>query len=274
MAEASIKLARRVAVGAALLALVTSLPVSVQAQAPHSAHSDAPHGEEAAGHAAAPHAGPHASEAPDSAEHPSAHGGEHHQEFNWYYGMIGEKADVEPGLLWRAPGTPAPFAALLFNTLLLVGLIVKFAKEPVARGLAARRQRIMKGMEEAAAMKEEARKQLDFYRSKLADLDNEIERVKRAMRDSAEAERRRILADAEVRRVRIEQEARMLVDQELKALREQLTLETSRAALGIARELLKSSTSTEDHRRFCEQYLDNLRQQGPSGASGGRSESS
>jgi F-type H+-transporting ATPase subunit b len=205
--------------------------------------------------------------------HGSGHGDEHHAEFNWFHGLIGEKEGVEPSLLWRAPGTPVPFAATLFNTLLLIGLIVKFAKEPVARGLADRRQRIMRGMDDAAAMKEEARRQLEGYRHKLDNLDAEIERVKREMRETAEAERRRILEEAQIRRVRLEQEARVLVEQEMKAIHEQLTRETARAALSSARELLKSGTSTEDHRRFCEQYLETLQTGTRSGrVVGGRSE--
>lgn len=197
------------------------------------------------------------------------HGDDHHQEFNWYHGMIGEKEGVEPSLLWRAPGTPAPFAAQLLNTLILAVLLFKFGRGPIARALVDRRNRIMKGMDDAAAMKREAEKQLEFYKDRLANLDAEIERVRREMREGAEAERARILSDARARRSRLEQEARTLVEQEMKAVREQLTRETALAALRSARELLRSATSTEDHRRLCEQYLDGLRQQRP--APGARS---
>lgn len=189
----------------------------------------------------------------------AGHAGEHHQEVNWYHGLIGEKPGVEPSLLWRSPGTPVPFAALLLNTLLLVGLIVKVARKPVAQGLADRRRRIMRGIEDAAAMQEEARQQLEMYRHKLDNLDAEVERVRKEMRDTAEAERRRILEEARARRERLEQEARVLVEQELKALREELLRETAKAALRSARELLKANASTEDHRRLCDEYLEQLR---------------
>jgi F-type H+-transporting ATPase subunit b len=265
------------ALGALLLAAslpavslgVVSFSLPAHAQATHEAHGRAPSGDVAPGHAAAAHGGEQAG----SAEHAGS-GGEHHQEFNWFHGMLGEKKDVEPSLLWRQPGTPVPFSAVLLNTLLLFALIAKFAREPLAKGLANRRQRIMKGIEDAAAMKEEAKKQLDFYRQKLDNLDSEIERVKREMRETAEAERARILGEAHARRARIEQEAKVLIEQELKAVREQLTRETARAAIASARELLKSSTSTEDHRRFCDQYLDNLRQQAPASGAGGGSRTS
>jgi F-type H+-transporting ATPase subunit b len=183
------------------------------------------------------------------------HAAEHHQEFNWSHGLLGEKEGVEPSLLWRAPGTAPPFVATLFNTLLLVGIFVRFARKPLAKGLADRRQRIMRGIEDASAMQKEATEQLRLYRSKLDNLDAEIERVRREMREGAEAERRRALEEASTRRVRLEQEARVLIERELEALRDQLTKETANAALNSARELLKRSVSTDDHRRLCDEYL-------------------
>jgi len=189
----------------------------------------------------------------------SGHGGEHHQEFNWFDGMLGVKEGVESSLLWRTPDMPTPFAASLLNTALLFGLLYKFARAPVAKGLVDRRQRIMRGIEEATAMKEEAKRQLDAYRSKLDNLDAEVERVKREMREAAEAERQRILGEAATRRTRLEQEARVLVEQEFEAARDDLTRETARAALRSARELLIANTSTDDHRRLCEDYLETLR---------------
>jgi F-type H+-transporting ATPase subunit b len=201
----------------------------------------------AEGHEAAAHEG---------AAHEGGH--EHHQAFNWATGMIGERAGVEPGFLWRAPGTPAPFAAQLFNAILFFGLVIRFAREPVARGLQERRDRIQRGIEEATQMREEAERSLAAYRQKLDTLGAEIERVRREMREGAEADRRRVLEDAAARRVRLEQEAKQLIERELEAARDQLTRETAQAALQSARELLRQNVSTDDHRRFCEDYLQRL----------------
>jgi F-type H+-transporting ATPase subunit b len=230
-------------------------------------HLQAEHGQ--AEHAAPDHSAhaEHGATDHGSAEHGSAesgaaeHGGEHHQEFNWYHGMVGVKDGVEPGLMWRTPEMPTPFAAVLLNTALLFGILFKVARAPVAKGLVDRRQRIMRGIDEATAMKEEATRQLQGYRHKLENLDAEIERVRREMREGAEVERKRILEEAGTRRTRLEQEARTLIEQELKAVREELTRETARAALRSARDLLTANTSTDDHRRLCEEYLENLRPQ-------------
>ena len=242
---------------------------------PHAAGSHETGSHAGPSHAqAASHGGPAAHGEHAGAEHGSGdHGGEHHQEFNWFHGMVGVKEGVEPSLLWRTADMPTPFAATLLNTALLFGILFKVARAPVAKGLADRRQRIMRGIEEAAAMKAEAKKQLDFYRAKLDNLDSEIERVRREMRDGAETERKRVLDDAAARRTRLEQEARTLLDQELKALRVELTRETTVAALRSARELLAQNTSTDDHRRLCEQYLETLESStSGKGARSGRSQ--
>jgi F-type H+-transporting ATPase subunit b len=231
------------------------LSLSAAAAAPPKEHS-AGQGHVSAGHGDSGHdESGHGQSGHGQSGHGDSHGDGHHQEFNWYHGLLGEKEGVEPSLLWRAPGTATPFAATLINTLLLIGLFVRFARKPLAKGLADRRQRIMKGMDDAAAMQKEATEQLRLYRGKLDNLDAEIERVKREMRESAEAERRRVLEEAAARRLRLEQEARVLIERELEALREQLTKETAIAALSSARDLLKRSVSTDDHRRLCEEYI-------------------
>jgi F-type H+-transporting ATPase subunit b len=237
------------AAGLLAIAALSARPVGAQEHEP-AGHGAISHDAAAAGHAAV--AGHGTAEGEGSAAH------EHHQEFNWYYGLLGEKAGEEPSLLWRAPGTPAPFVAQLFNTLLLIGLFVRFGRQPLARALADRRQRILRGIEEASAMQAEAAEQLRVYRSKLDNLDAEIERVRREMREGAESERRRVLEEAAARRTRLEQEARVLVERELAALREDLTRETAIAALDSARTLLQRNVSTDDHRRLCEQYLQSL----------------
>jgi len=244
------------------LGFVSSVGAEEPAAHAHAVQGHAVQGHAAEGHAAAAHGGE---------EHAGSEHGEHHQEFNWAYGLLGEKAGVEPSLLWRSPGMPVPFAAQLFNTLLLVGLLVRFAKAPIAKGLAERRQRISRGIDDATAMRAEATEQLRVYRAKLDNLDAEIERVRREMRESAEAERKRVLEEAGVRRQRLEQEARLLVDRELATVRQELTRATAAAALASARELLKRSVSTDDHRRLCDEYLQNLPQGDGNGAEGPRS---
>ncbi len=188
---------------------------------------------------------------------PSGHG-EHHQEFNWAYGFLGEKEGAEPNLLWREPGTPAPFGALVLNTALLAFLFVRFGRRMVDEGLKKRRTSLLAAVDAASAMEKEARSALDEHRNKLDNLDAEIQRLKTEMRETAERERKRVLAEAEQRRKRLEREASTLVQQELEAAKEALLQQTAKAAVEEARRLLSERVSADDHRRICDAFLRTL----------------
>jgi F-type H+-transporting ATPase subunit b len=259
--RSSKRLPRRFAAALCVAALVA--PLAALAAPPAASHGDA---HAPAAHGQEPHAGASASHGAPEHAGSGGHGGGHGDpHINWYHGLLGEKEGVEPSLLWRPPGTPPPYVSALLNTLALGFVLVKLAQGPIVNGLRTRRERLLKGIEESARMKAEAEKSLAEYKHRLDNLDAEIARVREDMRQASEAERRRILSEAEARRTRLETEARLLIDQELAALHEQLRRETAAAALRSARELLRTQTTGEDQRRLCEGFLQDLRLRSPAG---------
>jgi F-type H+-transporting ATPase subunit b len=186
-------------------------------------------------------------------------GAEHHvphaADINWMQGFLGEKAGVEPGLLWRRPGTPAPLGATLLNTALLAYVVIRFARRPLTDALKKRKANIMTGMEEAGKMKDDAASRLQGYEDRLDQIDEEIERVKREMREAGQVERTRILADAKEKRERLEREARHLIEQELKVAREELLRETVRSAVLSAEARLQKQLGPADQQRLADEYL-------------------
>jgi F-type H+-transporting ATPase subunit b len=196
-----------------------------------------------------------ASEGDASAAHGDVHGG-HDAHINWAHGFVGEKDGVSPGLLWRPVGTPPPVMASIINAALLFFILFRFGKGPVAEGLRKRKARIVAGMNEASKMKREAQESLEQYEEKLRHVDEEIERVRREMRESAEAERQRILAEAKERRARMERDAKLLIEQEMKAAHEMLMRETVRSAVRSAEEMLQKQVTSQDHDRLANEYVD------------------
>lgn len=190
------------------------------------------------------------------------HGGEHvpsFDEINWFYGMVGEKEGVEPNILFRPPGMPAPFGALLVNTAILYFILYRIFRKPISEGLRNRKANIMRGMEEAARMRREAEEQLAFYEAKLAGIDEEVQRIKREMREAGEAERARILAEARERRERMERDAHVLIEQELKGVREQLLHETLTSAIRSAEQLIAQRLGPSEQQAFAERHLADIR---------------
>jgi len=187
------------------------------------------------------------------------HDHEHHipslDQFNWFYGFVGEKDGVEPSLLFRPKGMPVPFGAMVLNSAILYWLLIRFAKKPIAEALKSRKSSILRGMEEAGKMKSDAEAALAEYEEKLANVDQEIHRVREEMRTSGQAERARILAEAKEKRTRLERDAALLIAQELKAARESLLGETVRSAMRSAEVTLRANITAADQSRLAEDYL-------------------
>jgi len=201
--------------------------------------------------------------APDEHGGHAEHGAEEHapsfDDVNWIYGFLGEKAGAEPSLLWRPKGMPVPFGALALNAAVLYWLLFKYGRKPIGDALRARKQRIMKGMEDAARMKAEAEASLAKYQKQLDEIDDEVARIKREMDEAGEAERARILSEAKERRARMERDARLLVEQELKVARESLTRETVRAAVKTAEATLIAKIGDADQQRLAEEFLASIK---------------
>jgi F-type H+-transporting ATPase subunit b len=222
-----------------------------------------------AGHEHAPGA-PHGE--PPAPEHAGGEHGSHGHhvptwdDINWFTGMIGEKEGVEPDFFWRKKGDPPPLGALLINTAIVYYLIYRFGKKPIKDGLVRRKANLLRGIEEASALRAEARRRLDEYEEKLANIDKEIERLRREMREAGEAERARILAEARAKGERLEREARVTVELELKQARDELMAATVRRAVGEARRVMAAEMLPTDQLRLLNDYLGSM-----SEASGGMS---
>jgi F-type H+-transporting ATPase subunit b len=191
-----------------------------------------------------------------------SHEAEHAPTFddvNWFYGMLGTSDDPEPSVLFRPKGMPAPFAALALNALLLYFILYSSLKKPVAEGLLRRKENLLRGMEDAAAMRREAEGQLQAYERKLANIDRDVEELRTSLRQAVDAENARILAEAKERRERMERDARLLVEQELKAVKQQLLEETVASAVRSAERLLREHITEADQQRFADEYVAGLR---------------
>ncbi len=198
-----------------------------------------------------------------------AHAGQHEihglGDVNLIYGILGEKEGLEePTLLWRPPGMGVPYAVMVLNTAVLFLLFYHYGRRPLREALRKRREGIMRGMSEARKMKEEAAARLQEYRDKLQHVDDEIERVKRELREAGVAERERVLQETREKQKRIERDARLVIDNELKTAREQLAADVVHSATRAAAALLEAQVTATDHDRLGQEYIAAIRKSPPS----------
>lgn len=231
----------------------------------------------------APHANDHAPAVTQGHEAPAAHGahaghgagtehgtGEHAAAEHGEHG--GGEHELQP-INWvdTSNKKQPPYLAMAVNFALLLFLYYRFGKQPVADALKKRREDVAKQIEEAGRIKAEAADRAKKYQAQLEHLDTEAEATKKAIRTTGEAERDRVLREANEKAARMERDADAMLDAESKQAKRALYEEAVVKAVVKAEEMLKSKLTQADHERLAEEFLSQLAQQGGAakGSSGG-----
>ena len=147
-------------------------------------------------------------------------------------------------LLWRT-----------LNFAVLVVILVKFLKKPIANGLAARRQAIRNEYEDLEARKAEAEAKYKEYEAKISKLDEEVEKIIAAAVSQGEAEKARIIAEGERAADDIRRQAENAVANEIAEARRRLRAEIAEEVAAAAEKIIREGLTPEDHRRLIEDNL-------------------
>lgn len=218
----------RVAIAALAIA---SMPLGALAQ--HGEHGEGEHGEAADHGEATEHA---------DGEHADGEHGEHggHHAATW--------ADVD---WFEMGGSFVNFGIWL----LLIGWALRSQLPPFLRN---RRAAVVEGMEESRRLKDEAEAKYKEYADRIENLDQELDRLRAEMKRAGMDERDRIVEEASKKAEAIRADARFLVEQQMKQLREDLTREAVESAIAAATEILTRSTTAADQERLAREYLDGV----------------
>jgi F-type H+-transporting ATPase subunit b len=207
--------------------------------------------------------GEHGNSAHGATGHESAHGAHDPNAppppINWWHGLLGEKANEPPSILWRAPGDPPPFLASLINFGILVLVINRYGRKALADSLVKRKESITREIDEATRLRKAAEKRLEEYEAKLEKISDELDRVRREFREQGERDKERIIQEAKERRERMRKDTEFVLVQEGKQMRQELLAEVVTQATRIATEILSKNTTLGDHDRFAEAFLSQLR---------------
>ncbi|MRR58491.1 MAG: hypothetical protein EG824_09810, partial [Deltaproteobacteria bacterium] len=132
------------------------------------------------------------------------------------------------------------FGYRLFNFLILAAILAWAAKKADLKGiLAARRDQVAKALREAEEARDEAERKLAEYSEKLEKATREIDDIYTAIRVEGEAEKNRIIAEAQETAERIREQAKINARQEVETARAELRAETARLSVQLAESTLK-----------------------------------
>jgi F-type H+-transporting ATPase subunit b len=150
------------------------------------------------------------------------------------------------------------FQGTVINFLVLVGLLAWVIRKKGNPALAARRAEVEKELAEAQRLRAEAEKRHMETATRLEKLDQEMLQIRGDMIKAGEAERDRIVAQAEEKAARVRKDTTFLIEQQMKQLRKDLTHQAASAAVVAAQELLQERTTDADQDRLAEAYLNRL----------------
>lgn len=150
------------------------------------------------------------------------------------------------------------FWGAVFNWLLLVLILVVFAAKPLRAFLGARRGAMEDAIREAAAAKAQAQARYEEYSARLAQLDQELARLRSDIERAAEEDRQHILQEAEQAATRLKRDTETLVRQHAEALERQVRGEVVTAAVAAAERVLRESIQPDDQRRLADAYREEV----------------
>lgn len=155
------------------------------------------------------------------------------------------------------------------NFVLLIAVIVYFARKPILEFFHERRSSIQDDLREAAELRSEAEARYAKWQRKLVDLEAELEQIRATSRERAEAEREKIVADANATAERIRTETTAAIEQELRRSREVLGEEAANLAVELAANLLREHVTDADRDRLVTEFIERIERAADTGVSGG-----
>jgi F-type H+-transporting ATPase subunit b len=146
----------------------------------------------------------------------------------------------------------------LVNFGLLIALLGFFGGRAINKALASRHDQMKKDLEEAGQARAAAEARLAQQEKRLANLEKEIIALRASIKQEAVQEEQRLVAAAEEKAKRIQDETRFLMDQQVKEAELRFRQEVAGAAVRIAEELVRRSVRPDDENRLNAGFIADL----------------
>jgi F0F1-type ATP synthase membrane subunit b/b' len=147
------------------------------------------------------------------------------------------------------------FQGAMLNSLLLFAILYWAFGGKIAKALEERKASVQSQLEEAKRLREQAEARHREYETRLAQLDAELASLRASIVHSGEAERDRLVKEAESKAARMREDASRLIENRLAQLEKDLHREVVVAAVGAAQKELERMTTAEDQTRLAADYL-------------------
>lgn len=158
-------------------------------------------------------------------------------------------------------GSGNPWLDLLYkaiNFFVLVGILWYLLRKPVAGFLRNTAREEKEALDRTRQTEADAVKELEEQKARIAQMQQELERMLADARADAAAEMTQMTAEADAQAERMQQAALQKIDQEFRKARLELRGELAARTLDLAEESIKSRIGPADHQRLVREYIDQL----------------
>lgn len=169
-----------------------------------------------------------------------------------FFAFLGDAWASEAGAAQHLNWTDFTYRTVAF--VILVAILTKLLRKPIAGFLNSRREEIQRMLEELEAKTAEARKKSVDIQAKIASAEEESRKIVDELIAEGEAERKKIIEAAHRQADYITQQARIAIQQEVQAARDSLKDEVADLSVSAAEEVLRNKMLAEDQERLIREF--------------------
>ena len=155
-------------------------------------------------------------------------------------------------------GAGIPQASLfrhLVNLLVLLTILYMALRTAVSDFLKFRRDQVAEQLETSWAAKAKAEARYAELQGRLDNFETEVDRLLTVLRSDADAERARLIEEADKASTQLEAAAHRSIEEEIRRTRLALRSAAVDQAIRLARETLNQQVGTQDHHRLADAYV-------------------
>lgn len=151
-----------------------------------------------------------------------------------------------------------PFIFMLINFGLFLIILAKYLA-PAGTKVAQERHDLIKiALDEAAKLREQAQNKLTEYEARIKNVDSEVKLIVDDIRAAADADKQRILENAERQAAQMKRDAEQRIAAEIEMARAQLSREVAAAAAQATEKLLRTNVNPDDQKKLVGTFLSGI----------------
>ena len=144
----------------------------------------------------------------------------------------------------------------VLNFGIMVGVLYFLLRKPIKQFFSKRSETIANTLSDLETKKREAEKTYEAYKQKLAQLEEETDRILQEYAEQGEREKARIIANAEKAALEIREQTEIAIAQEIKSAKVELQREIAELSVTAAEAMLREKIKEEDQQKLVDDFME------------------